>query len=239
MECVPVRVEAREDAKTFHLIPGAGHEEHRRLSVRAHDLSLARNTDHSSGSDIANDARTSHLPSSSDAYKAPLQHDDYIRPKHECYRLPPLHIVLRSQPRLERSHIRTTKGGPMITVDRLMTRQMVNIEAGTSAIEAAKIMKTHKIGSLFVKQKDRIIGIVTEPDIIRKVVGAERVPYYIPVEEIMSSPVIGIDGRRSVTEAADLMEQHGTRHLAVFKGNSIVGILSVLDLQHPVSIDEF
>lgn len=127
----------------------------------------------------------------------------------------------------------------MITVDRLMTRRMVHIEAGTTAIEAAKLMKTHKIGSVFVKLKDRIIGIVTEPDIIRKVVGAERVPYYIPVEDIMSSPVVGIDGHRSVTEAADLMQQHGTRHLAVFKGDSIVGILSVRDLLHPVSIDEF
>jgi CBS domain-containing protein len=116
---------------------------------------------------------------------------------------------------------------------------MVHIEAGTSAIEAAKLMTTHKIGSVFVKQKDRIVGIVTEPDIVRKVVGAERVPYYIPVEDIMSSPVIGIDGGRSVTDAADLMEQHGTRHLAVFNGDSIVGILSVRDLLHPVSIDEF
>ena len=127
----------------------------------------------------------------------------------------------------------------MITVNRLMTCQMVNIEAGTSAIEAAKLMKTHKIGSVFVTEKGRIIGIVTEPDIIRKVVGAERVPYYIPVEEIMSSPVIGIDGHQSVTEAANLMEQHGTRHLAVLKDNSIVGIISVRDLLHPVSIDDF
>ena len=127
----------------------------------------------------------------------------------------------------------------MITVDRLMTRKMVNIEAGTSAIEAAKLMATHKIGSLFVTKQGRIVGIVTEPDIVRKVVGAERVPYYIPVEEIMSSPVIGIDGHRSVTDAADLMEQHGTRHLAVLKDDSIVGILSVRDLLHPVSIDEF
>lgn len=127
----------------------------------------------------------------------------------------------------------------MITVDRLMTRKMVNIEAGTSAIEVAKLMATHKIGSVFVTKHDRIIGIVTEPDIVRKVVGAERVPYYIPVEEIMSSPIIGIDGHRSVTDAADLMEQHGTRHLAVLKDNSIVGVLSVRDLLHPVSIDEF
>ena len=119
-----------------------------------------------------------------------------------------------------------------------MTRRMVNIEAGTSVIEAAKLMKTHKIGSVIVKQKGRIIGIVTEPDIIQKVVGAERVPYYIPVEDIMSSPVIGIDGRRPVTEAADLMEQYGTRHLAVLKGDSIVGILSVRDLLSPVSVDE-
>ncbi|MCX5723920.1 MAG: CBS domain-containing protein [Nitrospirae bacterium] len=127
----------------------------------------------------------------------------------------------------------------MITVDRLMTRHMVNVEAGTSAIDAAKLMKNHKIGSVFVLEQDRIVGIVTEPDIVRKVVGVDGVPYGIPVEDIMSSPVIGIDGRRSVTDAADLMERHGTRHLAVLKDNSIVGILSVRDLLHPVSIDEF
>ena len=127
----------------------------------------------------------------------------------------------------------------MITVDRLMTSHKVNIATGTSAIDAAKLMKSHKIGSVFVTKHDRIVGIVTEPDIVRKIVGVEGVPYSTSVEDIMSSPVIGIDGRRPVTEAADLMERHGTRHLAVFKENSIVGILSVRDLLHPVSIDEF
>ena len=126
----------------------------------------------------------------------------------------------------------------MITVDQLMSKSLVNIEVGMSAIEAAKLMKTCKVGSVFVKRDNRIIGIVTEPDIIRKVVGAERVPYYVPVEDIMSSPVIGIDWRRPITEAADMMEQHGTRHLAVLNGGSIVGILSVRDLLHPVSVDE-
>jgi CBS domain-containing protein len=120
-----------------------------------------------------------------------------------------------------------------------MTPRVVHIEAGTSAIEAAKLMTRHKIGSVFVRQDNHFIGIVTEPDIVRKVVGAERVPYYIPVEEIMSSPIVGIDEQRPITEAADLMELHGTRHLAVFKSGAIVGILSVRDLLHPVSIDEF
>lgn len=127
----------------------------------------------------------------------------------------------------------------MVTVNQIMTDGIVKIEAGMSTIEAAKLMAQHKIGSVFVKHKDQIIGIVTEPDIVRKVVGTERLPYYVPVEEIMSSPVVSIDGRRPITEAADLMEQHGTRHLAVLKSGAIVGVLSVRDLLHPVSIDEF
>ena len=125
----------------------------------------------------------------------------------------------------------------MIRVERLMTRDMVCIEAGASAIEAAQLMKAHTIGSLFVTTQARLVGIVTEPDIVRKVVGAEQVNYAIPVEDIMSSPIIGIDGHRSVTEAADLMQRHGTRHLAVFTNDSIVGVVSVRDLLHPVSID--
>lgn len=55
----------------------------------------------------------------------------------------------------------------------------------------------------------------------------------------MSSPVIGIEQGRPITEAADLMERHGTRHLAVMKAGEIVGVLSVRDLLHPVSLDEF
>jgi CBS domain-containing protein len=132
-----------------------------------------------------------------------------------------------------------TERGNMTTVEQLMTKSLVNIDSGTSAAEAAKRMKTFKIGSVFVKRDNRIIGIVTEPDIIRKVVGAERTPSYVPVEEIMSSPVIGIDWRRPITEAADLMKYYGTRHLAVRNGGSIIGILSVRDLLHPVAIDEF
>lgn len=127
----------------------------------------------------------------------------------------------------------------MVTVSHVMTPRVVHIEAGTSAIDAAKLMTRHKIGSVFVKKNDQFIGIVTEPDIVRKVVGADRVPYYIPVEDIMSSPILGIDEQRPITEAADIMELHGTRHLAVFKCGAIVGTLSVRDLLHPVSIDEF
>ncbi len=127
----------------------------------------------------------------------------------------------------------------MVAVSQLMTRDLVTVEADTSVVEVAKLMKARNIGSVFVERDGEIVGIVTEPDIVRKVVGADRGPYFIPVEKIMSAPVIGIDEHRPVTEAADLMEQHRIRHLAVRQGERIVGILSVRDLLHPVSIDEF
>ena len=127
----------------------------------------------------------------------------------------------------------------MVTINQLMTRQLVALPAGTSVVEAARTMNHNKIGSVFVRQNERIVGIVTEPDIVRKVVGESKQPYFVPVESIMSSPVIGIDEKRPITEAADLMQQHGTRHLAVMKSGSIVGILSVRDLLQPVSVDEF
>jgi len=127
----------------------------------------------------------------------------------------------------------------MVSVDKVMAKSLVKIESARSAMEAAKLMKTHKIGSVLVKRDNHIVGIVTESDIIRRVIAVERVPYYVPVEEIMSSPVIGIDRQRPIIEAADMMNHHRTRHLAVFNGDSVIGVVSVRDLLQPVSVDEF
>ena len=60
LECLLGKVEAQEYAGSIHTNSGAGHEEHSPPSVSVHDLSLACHIDHSSNSDIADDARTSH-----------------------------------------------------------------------------------------------------------------------------------------------------------------------------------
>ena len=64
----------------------------------------------------------------------------------------------------------------MVTVEQLMAKSLVNMEAGMSAMQAAKLMKNHKVGSVLVKRDNRIVGIVTEPDIIRKVIGVDEFP---------------------------------------------------------------
>jgi len=126
----------------------------------------------------------------------------------------------------------------MVTVEHLMKQDLVTVDVGTSVVEAAKLMKACNVGSVLVSQKGRIVGIVTESDVVKKFVGAEKVPYFIPVEDIMSSPVVGIEARRPITEAADLMNRHRTRHLGVTKSGTLVGMVSVRDFLKPVSVDE-
>jgi CBS domain-containing protein len=127
----------------------------------------------------------------------------------------------------------------MVTIGELMKRSLVTVPAGTSVVEAAQVMEEYNIGSVFVERDDRVVGIVTDPDIVRKVVGAGLPAYYTRVEDIMSTPVICIDERRPITEAADLMQQHHTRHLAVSQSGQIVGVVSVRDLLQPVAVDHF
>lgn len=127
----------------------------------------------------------------------------------------------------------------MVTVGQLMKKDLITVDAGTSVVETAKLMKVCDVESVLVSSQSRIVGIVTESDIVKKVIGSDRSPYFIPVEDIMSSPVVGIEERRPLTEAADLMDKHQSRHLGVMKGGTVVGVISVRDLLRPVSLDEF
>jgi len=126
----------------------------------------------------------------------------------------------------------------MVTVGQLMKQDLVTVDIGTSVVDAAKLMKACNVGSVLVSKKGQIVGIVTESDIVKKFVGAEKLPYFMPVEEVMSSPVVGIEARRPITEAADLMNKHRTRHLGVTKDGALVGVVSVRDFLQPVSIDD-
>jgi CBS domain-containing protein len=127
----------------------------------------------------------------------------------------------------------------MVTVGNLMQKEPVTVDAGTSVVEAAKLMKTCNVESVLVTRKTQIIGIVTESDVVKKFVGAEKLPYFVPVEEIMISPLPRIEERRPLTEAADLMDKHRTLHLGVTKEGALIGLVSVRDFLRPVSIDDF
>ncbi|BAM06671.1 CBS domain-containing protein [Leptospirillum ferrooxidans] len=121
----------------------------------------------------------------------------------------------------------------MVMVKKVMTKNPMTVEMTTTAREVAEIMKTKKVGSLLVMQGEKTVGIITEADIVRRVVGEDRVPYVTTVSTIMSAPVLSINSDASIYDAQDLMDKHHIRHLLVMEEDEVVGLISIRDLIHP------
>lgn len=128
----------------------------------------------------------------------------------------------------------------MIPVKRVMARNLVTVDKQITVQEVARIMESKEIGSVLVLDKDsgEIAGIVTERDIVKKVVakGVDGSSYL--VKGIMSSPLLTIDSSKTIFEAGDYMDQKKVRHLAVTESGKVVGVISVRDLINPSQYDE-
>ena len=118
----------------------------------------------------------------------------------------------------------------MSTVAKIMNKQPKSVGPGVSIVSAAKKMQTERIGSLLVKKGKKLVGIVTDTDIVRRAVSTNKNLGKLTVEKIMTSPICTIEGSQSVDDAQDMMGDLGIRHLAVTKGGEIVGVVSVRDL---------
>ena len=128
----------------------------------------------------------------------------------------------------------------MIPVKRVMARNIVTVEKQATAMEVAGIMDAKNVGSVLVVDKadGKYVGIVTERDIVRKVVakGLDGSSYL--VKGVMSSPLVTIESTKTIFEAGDLMDQKKVRHLAVTEGSEVVGIVSIRNLINPSQYDE-
>lgn len=128
----------------------------------------------------------------------------------------------------------------MIPVKRVMARNLVTVDKQMTVQEVAKVMESKEVGSVLVLDKEggEIAGIVTERDIVKKVVakGVDGSSYM--VKGIMSSPLLTIDSNKTIFEAGDYMDQKKVRHLAVTESGKVVGIISVRDLINPSQYDE-
>ncbi len=123
-----------------------------------------------------------------------------------------------------------------MSVEKLMSDKIFSIDATKNIRQAANEMADKGTGSLLIAQGGEYVGIITEVDIVRKIVGKGINPATVTVTEVMSSPVLSVDVSQSLMEANDLMEQNKIRHVGVTRQGSIVGILSVRDLLHPVYV---
>lgn len=126
----------------------------------------------------------------------------------------------------------------MVPVKQIMSKVLLKIDSQSTIQEAAKVMKRERVGSILVTQGDQVSGIITETDIVQKLVAANLDPVNTRVEMVMSSPLLTIEADRSVSEANDLMDRKHVRHLGVTEAGKIVGMISVRDLLHPLYLEE-
>jgi signal-transduction protein with cAMP-binding, CBS, and nucleotidyltransferase domain len=117
----------------------------------------------------------------------------------------------------------------MASIRKHVTKEMVSLEGSTSAREAARVMAEKKIGSVAVKEGGKIVGLVTERDLVATVL-ANGNDVTKPISAAMRPgiPRISVDAQEG--EAADMMRDNFTRHLLVEEGGKVVGVVSMRDV---------
>lgn len=103
--------------------------------------------------------------------------------------------------------------------------------------DVARLMAERKIGLVVVvdkSQPDVAIGVMSERDIVKAV--ANNLDLNLPVKDVMSSPVLSVEGEEPIWRVADIMRQHNIRHVVVTKGGRLYGVISIRDLVSEESV---
>ena len=115
----------------------------------------------------------------------------------------------------------------LIMVRDVMAR---NVKTDDTVHAAVQKMNKFDIGSVIVTASGRPVGIITETNIMRRIVGPRMDPATIWAKDIMTGPLITIDPNADLTEAAKIMAKNNINRLPVMEGDKLVGLISSTDI---------
>lgn len=117
------------------------------------------------------------------------------------------------------------------TVSDVMTPQLVSLPAAAPVTQAAELMRTNGIGDVIVTGNGGVQGVVTDRDLVVRVLAAHRDPERTTVGEVCSPDVVTIHPDASVAEAVDIMRDRAVRRLPVIDdGGQVRGVVTIGDL---------
>jgi len=130
----------------------------------------------------------------------------------------------------------------MATVNDLLLaktpRPVLTIDRGATVLAATQLMDQHSIGALIITDKEKMCGIFTERDVLRRVVVAQRIPTETLVGDVMTTNMACCSPEMSVDDARSTMKAHRIRHLPVVDPEgALVGVLSIGDLNAHLAQD--
>ncbi|MGD0202381.1 MAG: CBS domain-containing protein [Candidatus Bathyarchaeia archaeon] len=112
----------------------------------------------------------------------------------------------------------------------VMVKTVITVDEKASVKEAADIMNQFEIGSVITTRKGKPIGIITERDLLKRIVSEGRNAKKTTVKEIMSSPLVVVSTNTDLEEAARLMFEMKIKKLPVTEQNRLVGLVSLTDI---------
>ena len=121
----------------------------------------------------------------------------------------------------------------MQTVQQLLDRKgwgVHSVAADSTVHEALSILEERNVGALVVLEGERLFGILSERDCVRRVMLAERSTTTTRVRDVMTKPVLSVRQHDSVDFCMRMMTEKRVRHLPVVDGDRVVGMISVGDL---------
>ncbi|RMF29939.1 MAG: CBS domain-containing protein [Candidatus Nitrosothermus koennekii] len=118
----------------------------------------------------------------------------------------------------------------METIRDIMIKNVITISKDKTAYDAAILMSNNEIGSVIVVEDDKIIGIVTERDLVRKVCAKLLPSNKVFIKDIMSKPVITGEPDLEPEAAVQRMLNNKVRRLPIVEDGKLVGIVTITDL---------
>jgi len=116
-----------------------------------------------------------------------------------------------------------------VKVSEIMTKEVVTVGPEYNVADVASVMHARGIGSVIVLEDDRVLGILTERDILR-VIGSGEDPKTVAAHEALTDDLITVGPSAPVEQAAREMVRAGVRHLPVVSDEGVIGIVSIRDL---------
>jgi CBS domain-containing protein len=116
-------------------------------------------------------------------------------------------------------------------VSDVMVKDPVVVKADTSCGRIAQLMKERKIGSVVLEEKGKPVGIVTERDLVHRVMAEKKDPNKCFADDVATKPVIAVSIHADVEMVVDIMNDYGIRRLVVVDNDdTLVGIVTTDDL---------
>jgi CBS domain-containing protein len=114
--------------------------------------------------------------------------------------------------------------------DLVKDRKLYSVDAASTVLEAARFMMEHNIGALPVMRNGQLAGILSERDIMNRVVAVGRTPGTTAVSEVMTANPRSVPAGETVEECLFIMREFGFRHLPIVEGEDLKGLVSLRDI---------